>query len=363
MGYLRRFQPTDWDILRQRAVAVGRPDLSRVCSRVVTELLGENLPKSAVDLYVNYVPQAELARMVLEVARPEAARRRCLEVYESDPSPARRAFAIDLLCDVGDESILPLINSFLVDPHEDIQCAGIAVLDALVWRECVRYEEVQDYLQLADQSGVEYVRMIAARIRDRLREGSSGLEQPRRTLVAEMVSAAPEWPVAPGAVPYLDPSGWETLAARIHADGPCYSHSSGQRAIVDLLGEDFIDSAIQAFLDDPSSALVAGCVLRVLEPEQAIRECRRAFDGENAYRRCRAAEYLAGVRKVMSVSLLERFLTDADSCVQRAGAKALEVGNEMLAAEEIEPYLRLAEKSPEASVRQTASRIRKQWAG
>lgn len=83
-------------------------------------MIGEEAIHQAMDYYVAWKPEAELARNVLWRLRPWSVMQRCYEIYHFSADIEQRGVAIDLLRVVADERALDWIEEFLADPNDGI---------------------------------------------------------------------------------------------------------------------------------------------------------------------------------------------------------------------------------------------------
>ncbi len=140
----------DWAALAKQTGTDPNHGGSSVARQALAAILGDNALRTAVDWYVKLRPAFEHARSVLSLLRPTAARDRCLEIYRSDPDPARRHAAVELFRVVAVANDLPMIEKFLADPDPAVQIWGIGVLDQLLVRQDIDDEAAEPYLRLAE---------------------------------------------------------------------------------------------------------------------------------------------------------------------------------------------------------------------
>lgn len=96
-------------------------------------MIGEEAIHQAMDYYVAWKPEAELARNVLWRLRPWSVMQRCYEIYHFSADIEQRRVAIDLLRVVADERALDWIEEFLADPNDGIQGWDVGILDQFLW--------------------------------------------------------------------------------------------------------------------------------------------------------------------------------------------------------------------------------------
>jgi hypothetical protein len=158
----------DWTGLAEK-IDAHRGGGAEVGRKAIAEVLGEPFLKAAVDFYIGYPAAFMVAQSILDLLRPEASRRHCLEIYTTETESWRRQGAVELLTTLGDRSILPWIATFLRDDDQAIQGLGAAVLEQLVWGERVEFGMAEQYIVLAEQHENSNVRVTAARIREHVR--------------------------------------------------------------------------------------------------------------------------------------------------------------------------------------------------
>ena len=114
-------EPIDWPLLAQRLAARGYEGHGSTQAMAVLELMiGEEAIRQAVDYYVAWKPEAELARNVLWRLRPWSAMQRCDEIYHSSADIAQCRAATDLLRVVADERAPDWIDKFLADQDDGV---------------------------------------------------------------------------------------------------------------------------------------------------------------------------------------------------------------------------------------------------
>ena len=133
--------------------------------RALVELLGVNFLHDAVDYYLSHEEGGELVRSVLHILRADSAADRCLEIYQTETDPYRKAAAVELLRVVASERHLPLIVQFLNDPDPSIQNWGVGILDSLRNLGTISWEKLEPYVVLAQKHPNPEVRRLARDIR------------------------------------------------------------------------------------------------------------------------------------------------------------------------------------------------------
>lgn len=136
MSATRTQMNIDWQSLAEKLQSGNRGG-TELARRALIEIIGEEAISASVDHYIDLRDGSELARSVLWLLRPEAARRRCLEIYQNDSDLERRQMAIELLRVLATRDTLPWVSTFLTDPDPTIQNWGAGVVDQLLWSELV----------------------------------------------------------------------------------------------------------------------------------------------------------------------------------------------------------------------------------
>src|SRR5579872_1284309 len=95
-------------------------------------------------MYLRMGAGSEFARCVLYILAPDEAGDYCLNVFQTDSDPERRAFAVDLLKYVSDRRVLSWVPRFLSDSNLGVQTGGIGIVDQLFIRRMVGYEEIAE---------------------------------------------------------------------------------------------------------------------------------------------------------------------------------------------------------------------------
>ncbi len=131
--------PINWDHLAQEIEERHQAGLPAVSALEL--IVGEDTIRQAVDYYVAWRPERELARSFLRRFRPWSAMQRCYEIYKISIDIDDRRAALNLLGDIADGRVLDWIDEFLADPDEGIQTWGIGVLDRVLWGGGIRQNE------------------------------------------------------------------------------------------------------------------------------------------------------------------------------------------------------------------------------
>ena len=96
----------------------------------------------------------------------------CYKIFSSDAPEIVRRFAVILLIDVSDESVLGWLPEFLADPGGHIPVWGAKILEQLARSEMVidREDDAKHCLDLIANHANPIVAGMAAEIRSRLQE-------------------------------------------------------------------------------------------------------------------------------------------------------------------------------------------------
>ncbi len=94
----------------------------------------------------------------------------CYEIFRSDAAEIERRFAVILLIDVSDESVLDWLPEFLSDPTEHIPIWAAKILEQLTYGDMVVYREddARRCLELIANHPDPRVAAFAEEIRPRL---------------------------------------------------------------------------------------------------------------------------------------------------------------------------------------------------
>ena len=161
--------PIDWQGLARRLGLLrddGESGSTESARRAVELLLGEDAIRSSVEHYVTRRPGSELARSVLWLLRPWSAMERCYEIYRHSDSLDERRAAVELLRVAADRRALAWVAEFLSDPDAEIQKWGMGVIDQLYFSSLADFEEIEEFLSVAERHPSEAVRSMAASVRE-----------------------------------------------------------------------------------------------------------------------------------------------------------------------------------------------------
>lgn len=95
---------------------------------------------------------------------------RCYSIYKNSKKQEHKASAVELLRVIADRRAIKWIADFLNDPNETIQNWGIGVVDQLSFAGRVFPEEIMPLLNSAENHKNEYVKEVAKKIKDRLKD-------------------------------------------------------------------------------------------------------------------------------------------------------------------------------------------------
>lgn len=129
--------------------------------QALERILGEEFFHQAVDYRLSNRPGFELARSVLMCIRSEMAMEYCYRIYKTTTDIEKKRDVVDLLRFISDRRILEWIPEFLADPDEEVQNAGINVVDQLLFWQILHDEDVRSILERALHHFNAYVRKQA----------------------------------------------------------------------------------------------------------------------------------------------------------------------------------------------------------
>jgi HEAT repeat protein len=136
----------------------------------LTDILGEELLRGAVDFCVSGRRGAETARSVLWSLQPPCAMERCHEIFRSSKDEAERSEALNLLKVVADERVLSWVPEYLADHNLGVQTWGIGIVDQLAWSGNAEPEQCMPLIKVALEHSNERVRETAQFVMEYLRE-------------------------------------------------------------------------------------------------------------------------------------------------------------------------------------------------
>ena len=144
---------------------------TQVACDAITEILGDELLRDAVDFHVSCEPGGEVARSVLILLKPPAAMERCREIFRSPIDDQQAADAIGLLKMVADRRVLEWIPEFMVSENEGVRTCTLGIIDQLlIMEESITSEEAFPFFKQALSDPSNMVRAQASRILDTFAE-------------------------------------------------------------------------------------------------------------------------------------------------------------------------------------------------
>jgi hypothetical protein len=163
----------DWYDLAERlgtitetATGWGESGGTTVAAEALSQILGDDELRCAVDYYVSRRPGMEMAKSVLQLLKPASAMDRCHEIFLAGQDYDDVSFAINLLQYVADPRVLERVPLYLASDNEGAQYWGIGIVDQLVSFGGVELEDARPVLQLALDHQSEKVRERARWIID-----------------------------------------------------------------------------------------------------------------------------------------------------------------------------------------------------
>lgn len=169
----------DWEALARQIGAVQENTAlgpyserggNETARKALVSILGDEFWREAVDSYVAGGRGSEVIRSVLRLLQPRPAMDRCFEIYKSDVEQKSRRYALILLADAADYSVLPWVSEFLGDRDEDINVIATWMLDRLLMGKFQDPpEEFANLLKLAETHPSQRVReqLEDLRVRER----------------------------------------------------------------------------------------------------------------------------------------------------------------------------------------------------
>jgi hypothetical protein len=140
-----------------------------IARQALNAILGDEFWREAVDSWLAGTPGSEVIRSIIWLLNPPAAAARCYEIYKSNADQETRQYAVILLKDAADGTVLPWVAELLNDPEEDINVISIWFLDKLLF----------DYRYAAQWSRDEFAQLLGraeAHPSQRVREQLAGLQ-------------------------------------------------------------------------------------------------------------------------------------------------------------------------------------------
>ena len=137
---------------------------SNIARQALVAILGDEFWRSAVDSYVNGERGSEVISSILQLLQPKPAMERCYQIYKSESDSITRRYAVILLVDAADYSVLHWVSEFLNDPDDNFAIAGTWILDRLLF---TRSEDPpSEYMLLLERAETH----VSQRVREQLNE-------------------------------------------------------------------------------------------------------------------------------------------------------------------------------------------------
>lgn len=143
---------------------------TRIATQALTQIVGDEALRDAVDYYVSRQPGSEMAKSVLQLLKPPSAMDRCHEIFLASEDDDDVSLAINLLQYVADPRVLGRIPLYLASDNDGARYWGVGIIDQLVSFGGVELEEAMPVLRLALDHPSEKVRERAQRIIDNARD-------------------------------------------------------------------------------------------------------------------------------------------------------------------------------------------------
>jgi hypothetical protein len=155
----------DWRALAEALGAVtytegGRNEIggTKTAEAALTFIVGDDLLRDAVDYCVTGESGAETARSVLRLLRPQVARDRCMEIFRAAEGRDQGAYAIYLLSDVADLSVLEWIPEIQANPNPLARAYSVRIIDQLWMIGDIEPDEGRPFLEATLRDTDEMVR-------------------------------------------------------------------------------------------------------------------------------------------------------------------------------------------------------------
>jgi hypothetical protein len=153
----------DWAALAREVGSI-RTDGSEYGGRwaaeaALVDILGDDVIRDAVDLYLSGEPGYELARSVLNLLKPRVAMEQCLQLVGTEDE----VDAMSLLRACADRSVLQSLPQLFANDNANTRCWAIMILDQLLFSGYVKDGEVKNLIDKALADPHEGVRELARR--------------------------------------------------------------------------------------------------------------------------------------------------------------------------------------------------------
>jgi len=134
---------------------------------VLAKLIGKADIENAVLVYMRGSKESELARNLLRLISSPDAMTFCKHIVDSPQTykPIERQLAVELLRDIGDESILPWIDEFMTDDDPLVQIWAASGVMNLYYRKMVNEEALEKYCAIFGSHKLGQVRRTAAQMK------------------------------------------------------------------------------------------------------------------------------------------------------------------------------------------------------
>lgn len=121
-------------------------------------VLGEDFFRSAVDQYLSGNDAGIFARHMLSEVRSFIAMDYCYEIYQTSKDIDRKSSALELLRWIANEKVLDWIPEFLYHPESDIQNYAVLIIDQMMFKKIISYDDILPILQQALNHPRDYIR-------------------------------------------------------------------------------------------------------------------------------------------------------------------------------------------------------------
>ena len=148
-------ESVDWRVLAEKLGTISWTENGRgesggtgVACDAITEILGSELLRDAVDFYVSGQPGNQVARSVLLLLKPRVAMERCLEIFRSPIDEQEAADAINLLKMVADRHVFEWIPEFMDSGNVGVRVWTLGIIDQLlIMQEAITLEEAMPFIK------------------------------------------------------------------------------------------------------------------------------------------------------------------------------------------------------------------------
>jgi hypothetical protein len=116
-------------------------------ARAFEILLGQDFLESAVQQCIHGMPQAELARQILVRIRSSIAMNYCYQIYQESNHFDEKVEALGLMRWIANRNVIQWIPEFLNHVEGDIRSCGIAIVDQMLFKHVIHYENIEEMLK------------------------------------------------------------------------------------------------------------------------------------------------------------------------------------------------------------------------